>query len=143
MSSVILSQLVIETPTLSMFFLFNVFCAFLVAAICLLRFLKSEYVLAWISFRTIEVMSVISAVESIPGLNNKRMVESAIDTVKFGNVFPFAVRSLLAAGKAPQIQVTVLERYYRAAALWEISNSPWALVMGASHHQKYPSSDNK
>ena len=83
MSSVVLSQLVIETPTLSMFFLFNVFCTCLVAAICLLRFLKSEYVLAWISFRTIDVMSVISAVEFIPGLNNKRMVESAIDTVKF------------------------------------------------------------
>lgn len=50
MSSVILSPLVIEAPTLSMFFLFNVFCACLVAAICLLRFLKSEYVLARLSF---------------------------------------------------------------------------------------------
>ncbi|MDO9616054.1 MAG: hypothetical protein Q7J43_00060 [Pseudomonas sp.] len=50
MNSVILSQLVIETPSLSMFFLFNVFCTFLVAALCLLRFLKSEYVLARLSF---------------------------------------------------------------------------------------------
>ena len=50
MNSVILSQLVVETPTLSVFFLFNVLCTFLVAVICLLRFLKSEYVLARLSF---------------------------------------------------------------------------------------------
>ncbi len=102
-----------------------------------------DHGLAWISFRTIDFMSVMSAVDFIPGLKNERMLESAIDTVKFGDVFPFAARSLLSVGKAPQIQIPVLERYYRAAAPWEISNSPWALVMGVSYHQKYPYSDNK
>lgn len=104
---------------------------------------KGDHGLAWISFRTIDFMSVMSAKDFIPGLKSEKLVGSAMDAVKFGNVFPFAARSLLAAGKVPQIQVSVLERYYRAAAPWEISNSPWALVMGGANQQNYSSSDNE
>ncbi|MEN5238970.1 MULTISPECIES: hypothetical protein [Pseudomonas] len=95
-----------------------------------------DHGLAWISFRSIDFMSVMSAIDFIPGLNKEKLVNSAVETVKFGDVFPFAARSLLAVGKAPQIQIPVLQRYYRATAPWEISNSPWALVMGASSHAK-------
>lgn len=91
-----------------------------------------DHGLAWISFRTIDFMSVMSAIDFIPELNDKKILKSAIDAVKFGDVFPFAARSLLANGEKPQIQLPVLERYYRATSPWEISNSPWALVMGTS-----------
>lgn len=98
---------------------------------------------AWISFRTIDFMSVMSAIGFIPGLDKEKLVNSAIETVKLGGVFPFASRSLLAAGKAPQIQIPVLERYYRATAPWEISNTPWALVMGTSSYSKNLSSGSQ
>lgn len=45
-----LAALVIEAPALSMFFLFNVVCALLVAVICMARFLQSDYVVARLSF---------------------------------------------------------------------------------------------
>lgn len=102
-----------------------------------------DHGLAWISFRTIDFMSVMSATDFLPGLDKEKLMSSAMETVKFGDVFPFAARSLLAAGKAPQVQIPVLERYYRATAPWEISNSPWALVMGVSSHSKHLSSGNQ
>lgn len=99
-----------------------------------------DHGLAWISFRTIDFMSVMSAVDFVPGLKNKKLFKSAVEAVKRGDVYPFASRSLLAVGEAPQIQIPVLERYYRATAPWEISNTPWALVMGFSENQ---SADNQ
>lgn len=95
-----------------------------------------DHGLAWISFRTIDFMSVMSAVDFMPTLDKGVLISSAFETVNSGDVFPFAARSLLSIGKAPRIQISVLERYYRATAPWEISNSPWALVMGASTLQK-------
>ncbi len=107
---------------------------------CHTRSYPGDHGLAWISFRSIDFMSVMSAVEFIPGVNKDALLASAAETVRFGDVYPFASRSLLAAGKVPQIQIPVLERYYRAAAPWEISNSPWALTMGATTHLEHPSS---
>jgi len=102
-----------------------------------------DHGLAWISFRTIDFMSVMSAIDFMPALDKEKLVNSAMGTVKYGDVYPFAARSLLAVGKAPQIQIPVLERYYRATAPWEISNSPWALVMGSSHSKPLPSIDQR
>lgn len=102
-----------------------------------------DHGLAWISFRTIDFMSVMSAIGFIPSLDQGKLVNSAMEAVKVGDVFPFASRSLLAVGKVPQIHIQVLERYYRATAPWEISNSPWALVMGASSHSRNPSSGSQ
>lgn len=96
---------------------------------------SGDHGLAWISFRTIDFMSVISAIDFLPELSKEKILESAMNTVKYGDVYPFAARSLLAEGKVPQIQIPVLERYYRATSPWEISNSPWALVMrGGDDH---------
>lgn len=89
-----------------------------------------DHGLAWISFRTIDFMSVLSALDFVKGLDKERLLDSAVDAVKYGDVFPFASRSLLAVGKTPQMQIPVLERYYRVTAPWELSNAPWALVMG-------------
>lgn len=87
--------------------------------------------LAWISFRTIDFMSVLSALDFMSGLDRRRMRDSAFETVKRGDVYPFASRSLLALGLAPQIKISILQRYLRATSPWEISNTPWALTMGA------------
>lgn len=97
---------------------------------CNMKSYPGDHGLAWISFRTIDLMSVLSALDFVSGLDNKKLLDSGQDAVKYGDVYPFAARSLLAAGRAPQIQIPVLERYYRITAPWEIANVPWALVMG-------------
>lgn len=93
-----------------------------------------EYVgdhgLAWISFRTIDFMSVLAAIDFMADLDKKQLLDSGFDAVKYGSVYPFAARSMLDHGRIPQIKISVLERYYRATSPWEISNTPWALVMG-------------
>jgi len=97
-----------------------------------------DHGLAYISFRTIDFMSVMSALDFMNGnnLDRKKLLESGFDAVKHGDVYPFAARSLLAFQKVPQIQISILEQYYRATAPWELSNTPWALVLGASTEKK-------
>lgn len=89
-----------------------------------------DHGLAWISFRTIDFISVMSVLDFVKGLSTERLLGSAVDAVKYGDVCPLASRSLLAVGKIPQIQLPVLELYYRVTAPWELASSPWALVMG-------------
>lgn len=88
--------------------------------------------LAWISFRTIDFMSVLAALDFMSDLDRNKILTSGFDAVKYGDVYPFAARSLLQHGVAPQIQRPVLRRYYRAVASWELSNLPWALSLGVS-----------
>lgn len=94
--------------------------------------------LAWISFRTIDFMSVLSALDFISGLDRRRIRDSAFKTVKRGEVYPFASRSLLALGVVPQIEIPALQRYLRATSPWEISNTPWALTMGFRPFERPP-----
>ena len=99
-----------------------------------------EYVgdhgLAWISFRTIDFMSVLAAIDFMGELDKNQLLDSGFDTVRDGRVYPFAARSILDHGRIPQIKVSVLERYYRASSPWELSNTPWALVMGFDNNGK-------
>lgn len=88
--------------------------------------------LAWISFRTIDFMSVLSALDFARGLDRQKLLQSALAAVKRGDVYPFSARSLLAFGLTPQVEIPVLEKYYRATAPWELANTPWALALSAT-----------
>lgn len=90
--------------------------------------------LAWISFRTIDLMSILSSLNYVPSFDNKKIIDTAQHLLRKGDVYPFAARSLLEVGHYPVVEIKALERYYRAVAPWEISNSPWAIALGASSY---------
>ena len=94
--------------------------------------------LAWISFRTIDLMSVLSALDFMTVTDRESLLDSAFNTVKEGGVYPFASRSLIALGKIPQVRMSVLERYFRATSPWELSNTPWALAMSVKTLESFP-----
>lgn len=50
LNAVMLKELVIEAPSFTLFFFFNLACTLLVAGICLYRFLQNNYILARLSF---------------------------------------------------------------------------------------------
>jgi hypothetical protein len=85
--------------------------------------------LAWISFRTIDLMSVLSGLDFIPEINATKLLTSAEERVQRGEVYPFASRSLLERGLKPRLNVFVAQKYARSGAPWEFSNQPWALAL--------------
>jgi hypothetical protein len=92
--------------------------------------------LAWISFRSIDFMSVISSLNFMPDLNRTMILQSGYDAVKYGDVYPFGARSLVMHGMLPQIQLNVLRRYSRVTAPWELANLPWALSLAYAFDEK-------
>ena len=93
---------------------------------------KPDYVgdksLAWISFRTIDLMSVLSGVDFLPDLDRGKLVTTAMARVENGEVYPFAARSLHDMGNSPGLMESVAHTYARSGAPWELSNQPWALA---------------
>lgn len=85
--------------------------------------------LAWISFRTIDFMSILSSLDFIRDIDSDKLLRSAADRVKLGEVYPFASRSLVDRGLKPQLNVMIAHKYARSGSPWELSNQSWALAM--------------
>lgn len=85
--------------------------------------------LAWVSFRTIDLMSVLSSMDFLPGVDRQRLLASAQTRIETGDVYPFAARSMHEANAHPGLMSSVAFIYARSGAPWELSNQPWALVM--------------
>ena len=85
--------------------------------------------LAWISFRTIDLMSVLSSLDFMPEINADSVIESAEACVRRGVVFPFAARELIEAGIEPRLRLSIATQYARSGAPWELANQVWSLAM--------------
>jgi hypothetical protein len=83
---------------------------------------------AWISFRTIDLMSVLAARGYVAEVGHEGFALSASDLISRGEVYPFAARSLDFKGARPGYLSTVAHRYARSGAPWEIANVPWVLA---------------
>lgn len=84
---------------------------------------------AWISFRTIDLMSVLAGLDFMPELDATKLRESARRKIQGGEVYPFAARALADAGMKPGLTRAVAIKYARAGSPWEFANQPWALAM--------------
>ncbi|ACV33447.1 hypothetical protein [Accumulibacter sp.] len=83
---------------------------------------------AWISFRTIDLMSVLGARGYVAEAGGEGFAVSARDLIMRGEVYPFAARSLDMDGARAGYHSTVAHKYARSGAPWEIANVPWALA---------------
>jgi hypothetical protein len=91
MDSMILKALTVESPVLSVFLLFNITCTFFVATVCFLRFFKSKYIFARLSFSFAVFLCVFY---QIPLVVFSAQVETSLQhywfyafTVNVGGVF--------------------------------------------------------
>lgn len=96
--------------------------------------------LAWISFRTIDLMSVMSAVDFLADIDKKALEETALDRIMEGDVYPFAARSVLEYEKHPIFKRSALYPYVRSEAPWALSNNVWALPIIFGFYKRMPSS---
>ena len=83
---------------------------------------------AWISFRTIDLMAVLSAKRYMRELIGGDLVDSAVQLVNKGKVYPFASRILNELGHYPRLTEAISRDYLRINSPWEISNMPWAYL---------------
>jgi len=83
---------------------------------------------AWISFRTIDLMSILAASDFIKTLDREKLLDSAQRLVEDGKVYPFAALELIRRGRAPAIDLTALQRYARAGVPSELASNVWAVA---------------
>ena len=75
LGSAMIRSLVIEAPSYSAFFFFNLTCTLLVALFCLIKFLKGNYVLARLYF---SILSLFCIFYQIPLVLFSRQIESSV-----------------------------------------------------------------
>ena len=83
---------------------------------------------AWISFRTIDAMSLVvgAAYLGDNALANSRA--SAADLVRRGRLYPFANQALVPHTAAIHLDRAVAIEYARTSAPWELANASWGLA---------------
>lgn len=89
---------------------------------------SGDHGLAWISFRTIDVMAVISAIPYVPDLNPTAVLDSASSLLHHGDIYPFAATALLRHNRYPLYAPEVAFRYSRSGSPSDIANSIWAIA---------------
>lgn len=83
---------------------------------------------AWISFRTIDLMSVLAYLDDFDELTKRNLVDSARHLVYNGYVYPFANYELLKQGHSALLSPDVALKYLRVSAPWELQSAAWAYL---------------
>lgn len=91
------------------------------------RAYPGDRLMAWISFRTIDVFGVLAALEFLPDLPRHRILDSAAQLVREGLVYPCVAGPLMRYGRVPGWSAETAARFSRAVSPWELANSPWVL----------------
>lgn len=86
------------------------------------RAYRGDTLVSFISFRTIDVMSVLAVKGAEP-------LGASIETlIRTGKVYPFAAASFVKYGFIPRIEQRVALHYARASAPWDTQSAVWALA---------------
>lgn len=87
--------------------------------------------LAWISFKTIDLMSCLEAAELFPPEMGTAIQESALALIGSGYVYPFASYYLARKGILPLLPNSVAAAYIRQTSPFDTQSSVWALLSSA------------
>lgn len=89
---------------------------------------KGDHIKAWISFRTIDVMSCLAISENLDVFTRSNIIKSSAYLMATGKIYPFAGSELIRNGVQPFLQKNVVKDYIRVSSPWEFSNAPWAYM---------------
>ena len=84
---------------------------------------------AWISFRTIDAMALVSGAAALGEKEEQAARRSAASLVERGLLYPFANHVLVQRDGAIHLSPRVAQEYARVSAPWELSNAVWALAV--------------
>lgn len=83
---------------------------------------------AWISFRTIDCMSMLGVEKMNPLNYESGFIDSIVSLVNRGLIYPFVSRELLKYERYPELTESVARKYLRVNSPWELENLPWAYL---------------
>jgi hypothetical protein len=83
---------------------------------------------AFISFRSIDVMSVLAARRASDLASRASLIESIHRLVARGQVYPFVAASFVDHGYRPALEPRIALHYLRLTAPWELQSAVWALL---------------
>lgn len=81
---------------------------------------------AWISFRTIDIMSVLASLDTLPPSWRENVIMSALHLTHVGLVYPFASYELARRGYTVTLERDVALFYARVSSAWELQSAVWA-----------------
>jgi hypothetical protein len=87
-----------------------------------------DHITAWTSFKSIDVMSILSLAKSLPAPVRSNLIASAKSLLSKGKLYPFVNQALVELGEPVTISQLEAMKYARAAASWELQNMSWALL---------------
>jgi hypothetical protein len=87
---------------------------------------------AWISFRSIDAMALLSGSERLDPPRRYRLIESVLTLVHTGKLYPFVSYELFERGYEPSISIAVADEYIRVTSPWELQNAAWAFLRRAN-----------
>jgi len=83
---------------------------------------------AWISFRTIDSMSLMAAAKSMDGATRETVYASVRALLSAGKLYPFANYELVQGGQKPVLSCDTARAYARITSPWEIESAAWAML---------------
>lgn len=87
-----------------------------------------DHIKAWISFRSIDVMSALASLDALPRWTQENLISSAQALLRDGHVYPFVNQALVQKGHQPIVNPVDALKYSRAGASWELQNTAWSLL---------------
>ena len=85
-----------------------------------------DHIAAWISFRSIDVMSSLAAASHFGAAVQSNLQKSAAALIARGKLYPFVAYELKRAGLDVELPDAIIRRYIRVSSPWEIQNAAWA-----------------
>ncbi|MBL8325298.1 MAG: hypothetical protein JNJ89_10115 [Rubrivivax sp.] len=87
-----------------------------------------DHIKAWISFRTIDALALVSGTELMGDEMAQRSRASVAQLAARGQLYPFANRPLVDAMAAIHLGHGPAAQYARVSSPWELANAPWSLA---------------
>jgi hypothetical protein len=82
---------------------------------------------AWISFRTIDSMSLVAGAAHLGALEAANARTSAMALAASGRLYPFANHAWVNEASAIHLGAPVAVEYARVSAPWELGSAVWSL----------------
>lgn len=85
-----------------------------------------DHIKAWISFRSIDVMSSLAVAPRYDATIGANLFSSSAALIAAGKLYPFVAYELRLAGQTAKLPKEVARRYIRVSSPWELQNAAWA-----------------
>jgi hypothetical protein len=96
---------------------------------------RGDRIKAWISFRTIDAMSLLAGGARLGDAEAANTQRSATELARRGLLYPLAHHALADRRAFLSLAPAVAQEYARTSAPWELGNSAWSLAALAAHWQ--------